>query len=117
MLIFQTLFQWIDLLWVPVALIVLHKGQRLASVLYILTCALTLRLQVELMDSIGFSEGILPVIDMPLYTRGLIIYSLFILIHLALSYFSPRTDRFVYMAYIISLYIFAFCVSAGFMLL
>ena len=45
----QTLYQWIDLLWIPVALLTMEKGKRLFTVGFICACVLLLRLQVELM--------------------------------------------------------------------
>lgn len=113
----QILFNHIDLLWVPVALLCLHKGQRLKAVLFVLACAFIMRLQIELMESIGYDDGFLRWIDASLYIRGLITYSLFILGFFILSSFSPRTDSFVYVAASITIFIAAFCVSSLVMVL
>ena len=111
------LFNYIDLAWVPVALVCLHKGQRLAGVLFVLTCAFGLRLQVELMQSIGYPRGFFHLMDAPLFLRGLVTYSAFILFFLILAYFSPRSDRFVMIAASITVFIAAFCVSSLIMVL
>ncbi len=113
----QALYNHIDLLWVPVALLCLHKGQRLKAVLFVLACAFVMRLQIELMQSIGYGKGFFRFIDAPLYVRGLVTYSVFILGFFILSHFSPRTDSFVYIAASITIFIAAFCVSTLVMVL
>lgn len=111
------LFNHLDLLWVPVAWLCLHKGQRLKATLFVLMCAFVMRLQIELMQSIGYGNGFFRLIDTPLYIRGLVTYSLFILGLFILSYFSPKTDSFVYIAASITIFIAAFCVSSLVMVL
>lgn len=111
------LFNYIDLLWVPVALLCLHKGQRLKAALFVLACAFVMRLQIELMQSIGYGNGFFRLIDTPLYIRGLVTYSVFILGLFILSHFSPKTDSFVYIAASITIFIAAFCVSSLIMVL
>ena len=111
------LFNHIDLLWVPVALFCLHKGQRLKAVLFVLVCAFAMRLQIELMQSIGYGRGFFRLMDTPLYIRGLVTYSVFILGFFIMSHFSPKTDSFVYIAASITIFIAAFCVSSLIMVL
>lgn len=113
----SVLFNYIDLLWVPVALLCLHKGQRLKAVLFVLTCAFALRLQIELMESIGYGRGFFRLIDASLYIRGMVAYSVFILGFFIMSHFSPKTDSFVYVAASITIFIAAFCVSSLIMVL
>lgn len=115
--IFYASMNWLDLLWIPVALIALHKGQRLRAILFVLACALMLRLQIQLMEEIGYPNGFLDILSADLYTRGLITYSVFILVFFLLSYASPKVDPFVFVAASISTFIAAFCVSFGFMAL
>lgn len=113
----QTLFQWIDLLWLPVAAVAVHKGQRLTAVFFVLCCALIVRLQIELMVDIGYPTGILPWMNSTLYSRGIVTYSLFIAVFLLLSRYSPKINMFVYMASAFSIFFVAFCVSTALMLL
>lgn len=113
----QTLFQWIDLLWLPVAMLVVHPGQRLMAGGFALACALLMRLQVELMQEIGYPRGFLPILQSDLFNRGLITYGIFLLAFLLMSYYSKETDRFVYMAASITILTIAFCVSTAVMLL
>jgi mannose/fructose/N-acetylgalactosamine-specific phosphotransferase system component IID len=110
------LFNHIDLLWVPVALC-LHKGQWVKAILFVLMCAFVMRLQIELMQSIGYGKGFFHLMEASLYIRGLVTYSVFILGFFVLSSFSPRTDSFVYIAASITIFITAFCVSSLVMVL
>ena len=113
----QTLFPYIDLLWVPVALLCGHGIQKIKATVFVLACAGMMRLQIQMMNDLGFPNGFFNVWDAPLYTRGLLTYSVFILIFLLLTHYSPRTNGFVYMAASISVFIAAFCVSTGLMVI
>ena len=106
------LYQWIDLIWIPVAMIALKRRLWIKTFVFILICVFSLRLQLELMDSIGYGErGILTFVDMPLYHRGLIVYGLSILLFLILAHFSARTMASVYIAAMLSVYITTLCIS------
>ncbi|MDP7142146.1 MAG: hypothetical protein QF692_02600 [Alphaproteobacteria bacterium] len=106
------IYQWIDLFWIPIALIATHKGQRLISVVLILACALTMRTQIELMEMIGSDTGLINLMQSDIYNRGLIVYSIFIALFLIMAYFSPKTRKVVFFAASISLLIMAFCISS-----
>ena len=109
--------QWIDLLWMPVALLMAHKGHRLMAAAFVLICVFTLRLQIELMESIGYGQGIWRLLDASLYTRGLICYGIVIAFFLVLARFSPGTMKVVFLAAGLSLYIFAAALTMIVMLL
>lgn len=113
----QLIYQWIDLIWLPISWFAVHKQHRLKALIFILTCFITMRTQIELMYSTGFETGILPFMDTPLYTRGSIVYSIIIALFLILAHYSPRTRDVVFFAASLSIYIFAFCVSMVIMLL
>lgn len=115
--LFEGLMGWLDLLWVPVALLCLHQGQRMKGAFFVLICAFIMRLQIQLMEEIGFGNGFLTLMSTPLHTRGLIVYSLFILIFFLLSYYSPKIDKFVHIAASITIFTAAFVVSFAVMVL
>lgn len=104
-------YQWIDLIWLPVGWFAVHRQHRLKTVLFIAACVLTLRTQVELMDSIGFDTGFLPLLKTPLYTRGLVVYSVVIALFLVLAHYSRATQKIVFFAATLTVYFFAFCIS------
>lgn len=111
------LYHIMDLLWIPVGWFAVHKHQRWKVLAFILTCLVTLRLQAEVMDSFGFHNGIMHLVDMPVYQRGLILYSLVIMLFLFLAHYSPRTSRMIIFAASLSIYVLAFCASMVLMVL
>lgn len=113
----QLIYQWLDVLWLPVGWFVVHKNHRWLALAFIATCILTLRTQVELMKSIGFPTGMMPVLEGPIYDRGLIAYSVIIGIFLILAYLSPTTSRIVFFTATLSIFILAFCLTMLLMVL
>lgn len=113
----QLIYQWIDLIWLPIGWFSVARQHRLKVIIFVLACAITMRTQIELVQSTGFNSGFLPLMDSPLYTRGLIIYSVMIALFLLLAHYSPRTRNIVFFTASLSIYIFAFCVSMVIMLL
>jgi hypothetical protein len=113
----QTLYHWIDLFWIPVALLTMEKGKRLFTVGFILSCVLLLRLQVELMQHIGFPRGIFGVMESSIYARGLITYGAFITLFMLMAYYSKGVDKSIHIAASITMMIAALCVSALVMVL
>jgi len=111
------IYQWIDLVWLPIAWFAVHKQHRVKAVAFVLTCMLTMRTQVELMESFGFDDGFLPVMDTSLFSRGLIVYSIVTALYLVLAHYSPGTSRIVFFAASLTIYVFAFCVSMIVMIL
>lgn len=114
---FQSLIQYADFLWIPVILLVLERRAWLVTCGFVLACALLLRLQVQLLAEIGFPRGITGMIDMPVFQRGLITYSVFILVYLLLAYFSKGTSRTIHLAASIATMVTALCVSSVIMVL
>ena len=113
----QVLYQWIDLLWIPMALLVVHKGHRLIAVTFILTAMLTMRTQIELMEYTGYPFGFLNLMKSGVFERGLVIYGVFIAIFLVLAYFSKNTQKMVFFAAALTVYILALCFSMAIMAL
>jgi len=113
----QTLFQWIDLLWIPVALLASEKGKRILTCFFILASILLLRLQVELLQGIGFERGFLGLVQTDILTRGMATYGSFIAIFLILAYFSKGTDKNIHIAASITIMLASFCVSTLIMVL
>ena len=110
-------WQWIDFVWIPIGLIVVNKKQRIMTVIFILTCLLTLRTQVELMESINFNTGILPLMKYSLLGRGMVVYSIVIALFLILARYSPSTRGYIFFACVLTIYIFAFTLSMLLMIL
>jgi len=105
------IYQWLDLIWIPVAFFVLHKEQRLKGIVFILSCVFTLRLQIELLLGIDRPFGILNILDNALLDRGFICYGIFIGLFLLLSYFSKNENPYVYIAAAITVFMIAFVIA------
>ena len=108
---------YLDALWLPVALLVVHKGQKWKAAAFIGLCMVVFRLQMEIMDSTGFRTGFTGFFKMSLYHRGLIVYGIFILLYLILSRLSPYTKGIIYLAASLSIFFMAFFVSSIVMIL
>lgn len=102
---------WIDLLWLPVAVLVVHPPQRVKAAAFVVLCAVVMRLQVQIIESTGFDTGFTGWIESSSHMRGLMVYSVFIMLYLILSYFSPETRGAIYLAASLSLFFMAFVAS------
>ena len=105
------ILQYIDLIWLPVMMLVVHKKQRLMVAGLFLSCALMMRLQVELMASTGFSTGFLPLMESSSEPRGFAVYNVFYMLYIILAIFSAGTERVVFMAASITIFFAAMVVS------
>ena len=108
---------WIDLVWVIVAVLVTKGRFKIFSAFFVLVCIFMLRLQVKLMDVIGFESGILQWIDTPILFRGMMAYGAFIAVFLGLVSLSKEHNAYVFMAAGITIFTIAFCVSSAVMVL
>lgn len=113
----EFLLNWLDALWLLVAVFLLRKDQKLKAVLFVLACMLLLRFQLELFSDTGYGTGFLPLIDTPVLYRGYAVYGLFTALFLFLGHVSKEPNTFIYMAAAISVLTVAFCVSLGVMAL
>lgn len=109
---YMTLFHdWADVIWIPIAAVSVHKGQRIKAVAFVLFCMLTMRIQDELIRDTGYETGYLNFMQSDIFNRAQIVYSVFIVLYLILSHYSPHTKGVVYMAASISIYFMAFITS------
>jgi len=103
---------YIDLMWIALVPLLVKKRLWIKTILFILACIIVLRFQVELMEVIGFADGLLNFIHYPLLDRGMITYGVFIALFLILTHFSQDEDAYVFMAAAISVFFGAFIVSS-----
>lgn len=101
------LYFYIDLIWVPIALIVVHKEQRGWTIGFLLCGMIMMRMLIELIESTGYPTGILPFLHASAFQRGLAVYSVFYMLFMILAYYSPKTDKHVFMSGAISMFILA----------
>lgn len=105
-------WNWLDTLWVPLTFFIVHKGQKLKGCAFIILCICVLRLQIQIVEQMGFATGITGLIDWPLIIRGYVIYGFFFALYLLLSYLSPFTRGAIYLAASLSIFFMAFTVSS-----
>ena len=113
----ELFIQYIDFIWLPIALFVLHTDQRWISVAFFLSCFMMMRLQIEMLTSMGYPTGILPLIDWPVRNTAMIVYMLFYIAYIGLAYWSPRTNKHIFLAASISIFFAATITSMVIMLL
>jgi len=70
-----------------------------------------MRLQVELVYSTGFAQGFTGLVEMDVYSRGQITYSVFYVLYIVLAIYSPGTKGPVFMAASISVFFAALFTS------
>ena len=104
--------EWADLTWLPLALLIVHKGQKIKACAFIIICMIVMRLQIQTFQMMGFSKGVTGFFDWPLMHRGYAVYGVFILLFLILSYLSPYTRGPIYLAASLSIFFMAFTVSS-----
>ena len=102
---------WADLAWFPIAIAVTRKRQKIKAAVFILACVLALRLQRDVIYSTGHRNGFTNLLDSDVFYRGMCVYALFILVFLALSYYSPGSRGVIYMAAALSWFFMAFISS------
>ena len=103
---------WADTLWLPIALFIVHKGQRIKACAFITLCGIVMRLQIQVFESLGLTKGVTGLLDWPLIYKGYAVYGAFILLFLILSYFSPFTRGVIYFAACLSIFFMAFTASS-----
>ena len=111
------ILQWIDFIWLPIIAAVVHKEQRVLAIGAFFSCALMMRLQIELINSTGFSTGFLPFMTSTAQQRGLAVYSIFYMLYTLLALYSPRAKKPVFLAASITIFFAALVVSMIVMLL
>lgn len=104
-------WQWIDFIWLPLSLLLVHKSQRLMTAGFVLACLLTLRLQVEIMKSVGAFHGFFNLLGWDALKRGQLTYSLMLALFCVLAHYSPKTPAVIFLAVVLSLYILTACVA------
>lgn len=94
-----------------------HKPHRLYALGFILSCMLMMRLEIELMDGIGYGHGILNFMQSHIHNRLLVVYSVIYMLYFVMAYYSPNTKGAVMLAASISVFFFVLFLSVFIMVL
>ena len=108
---------WIDLVWLPLALLIVHKPHRFWVLATLASCMLMMRMQVQLMESIGYEYGFLHLLTSHAADRAMVVYNFFYAVYMLLAFYSPNTQGVVFMAASIGIFFMAFFSSSFVMLL
>lgn len=111
------ILQWIDLIWLPIGVIFVHRQHRLLAAGFFIACTIMLRMQVELMDWIGYGHGVLSFWNLHALPRGMLIYSIFYALYLILAQYSPGTKPIIFLAASITIFFAALFTSMIMMVL
>ena len=106
------ILEWIDLIWLPLGLLAVHKQHRLWAIGFFICSMVMMRMQVEFIESTGYANGFTGLIDMDVHSRGQLTYSLFYMAYIALAIYSPGTKGTIFMAATISIFFTAMFVSS-----
>ena len=109
---------WLDSIWLLCAIIAVEGWQRKLKALgFVATCMIMLRLQVGFVKSMGFAQGLLPLMALNPFHRGVIAYSLVIVINFILVHYFPATRGVFYISLSLGLFFAGFALSSILMLL
>jgi hypothetical protein len=111
------IYYWIDLIWLPLGLLIAQKGQRFWTISFLLCSMLMMRMLVELMESIGYKNGIAGILSSDVFDRAIIVYSIFYMLFLILVHYSPGARGAIFYGSAISIFFMAFFTSTLIMLL
>ena len=111
------LYNWIDLLWIPVALLVLPRNQWLEALFVIFCAVIMLRLQVELVAVLGWDGGFTGYLPYDPYIKGLIAYSIIIAVYMILLLVLKLYKWRAHIILSVSVFFNAFIVSSIVMIL
>jgi hypothetical protein len=111
------IYQWIDLLWLPLVFYAVHKQHRLLALGFLASCMLMMRLQIEIMEGIGYGNGIVGLMQSSGHTRALMVYSLAYFVFFIMAYYSPGSRPIIFFAACLAIFFFAFFASMLLMLL
>ncbi len=116
-LIFQLLVSWIDLVWLLLVFVTLKRKNWLCGIGYVLSCVFMLRMQVDLMQSIGYPRGVLPILSEDVFTRGLVVYGAVSVVYFLWAYYLRDSRPVIFMAHSIALFFIALVASMVVMVL
>lgn len=109
---------WLDSIWLLCAIIAVEGWQRKLKALgFVAICMTTLRLQVALVSRMGYQSGLLPLVALNPFHRGVIVYSLVIMLNFILVHYFPATRGVFYISFSLGLFFVGFALSSVVMLL
>lgn len=110
---YSMVINWLDVIWLPVVFFMVQPRLRWIAIGFVTCCILMLRMQYELLKEFDLEkEGVPGLLKSNPFHRGLITYSIMILLYVLLTVFSQRTRPEVYLAASITIFIITFAISS-----
>ncbi len=102
------IYYWADVIWLPILFWGVHKRHRWWALAFGIATMVLVRLIAETITFIGYPNGIMGFSEMPVYTRGMIVNTVFYILFLIMAHFSPKTEGIVFMAACLSIFFMIF---------
>jgi hypothetical protein len=117
MLVFDLLYHWVDLLWVPIFFFGVHKKHRWYALGFAIGTIILVHTLSEIMVSIGYPTGIISYMSSNVHSRLLITSSIIYSIFLIIAHYSPGTRGVVFMAASLTFFFLTLVISSIIMVL
>ncbi len=114
---FDFLYLWADVIWLPVAFLIVHKPHRWWAVGFIICSMILIRLQAEMMVFIGYDNGIMGLMSSNVHSRGLVVSGIFYILFFIMAHYSKETKGVIFMAASLTIFFAIFVTFALVMLL
>lgn len=111
------IYYWIDIVWIPVLFFGVHKKHRWYALGFVIAIMILIRLQSEIMTSIGYEYGIIGYLSWNVHTRMLAVSSFFYCFFLLIAHFSAKSEGVVFMAASLSIFFMVFLIGSIVMIL
>lgn len=108
---------WIDIIWVPIIFFGVHKKHRWWALGFVICSMLIMRIISETFLYIEYPTGILGIMTSNVYSRGLIVTSIFYMLYLIVAHYSSKTEGVVFMAASLTFFFAIFVTCSLIMLL
>lgn len=114
---FEILYYWIDIIWLPIIFLSVHKNHRWWALGFAVSSLVITHLLIETMVYIGYENGLMGIIKAHVQTRSLIVSSAYYTIFLLMARYSKNTQGVVFMAACLSFFFMIFVTTSIVMVL
>ncbi len=114
---FDFLYLWADIIWLPTAFIIVHKAHRWLALGFIICSMILVRLQAEIMIFIGYDNGIMGFLSSNVHSRALVVSGVFYILFFIMAHYSKETKGVIFMAACLTIFFAIFVTTSIVMLL
>lgn len=109
---FDQMGQWLDLLWLPIPFLILPKHQWLEAFIVMICSSVMMRFQVELVEELGYKNGLTGYLPFDPYNKALITYSIIIALYIILMLILNKYNWRAHIVLSFSIFFNAFIISS-----